>query len=102
MARKLMYTPNEIANFVGYSPKTVRQYMRDTWPRNERYKGNHYSISRQKTSEIVSRFLGGKICTRCEEHKDFIFFSRDRTNKTGYDQWCKECCKDYRAAKKTA
>jgi len=32
-----------------------------------------------------------KCCNKCKISKDFEFFSKDKSNKTGYTSWCKEC-----------
>ncbi len=36
-----------------------------------------------------------KICSKCEEEKLLIEFSKNRTNKDGHQAWCKKCCKIY-------
>jgi hypothetical protein len=35
------------------------------------------------------------ICTHCHEDKDASLFSRNKRTKTGYNEWCKDCYKEW-------
>ncbi len=32
-------------------------------------------------------------CSKCKENKDIKYFWKKSSTKTGYNNWCKECCK---------
>lgn len=34
------------------------------------------------------------ICSRCKHDKDISNFWKKTGSKTGYNTWCKECCRD--------
>lgn len=39
-----------------------------------------------------------KICTKCKENKELNKFSKDIRNKSGTNNWCKECIKESKEA----
>jgi hypothetical protein len=48
------------------------------------------------------RITDFKHCGRCRSHKHRDLFSESTTTKDGKQDWCKECMKLYRAAKKAS
>ena len=36
-----------------------------------------------------------KVCTKCNEPKDLMFFTKNINNKDGLEYWCKDCRKEY-------
>lgn len=38
------------------------------------------------------------ICTKCQQDKDVLLFSRNCRSKTGYSYWCKACYRDWQIA----
>ena len=40
--------------------------------------------------------LKEKICPKCKTLKPISMFSKDKTTKTGYRSYCRECCRKYR------
>lgn len=41
-----------------------------------------------------------KICTKCKVEKEFSNFYKQKSQKDGYNVWCKNCCKYYAESKK--
>ena len=41
-----------------------------------------------------------KTCTKCEQEKELIEFSKDKSRKDGYQSQCKCCVREYRQANK--
>ncbi len=39
-----------------------------------------------------------KICTQCKNGKDESFFAKNKTSNDGYNNWCKDCFKNWRRA----
>lgn len=37
-----------------------------------------------------------KTCKNCKQTKEFSFFSKSKKTKDGFQEWCKECTKEYR------
>ena len=36
-----------------------------------------------------------KLCKKCNTTKEFLEFSKKKSNKDGLNNWCKECNKEY-------
>lgn len=43
-----------------------------------------------------------QVCTRCSKRKKLDAFYKDKSRKSGYDSWCKDCCREHAAAKRKA
>jgi hypothetical protein len=41
-----------------------------------------------------------KLCTKCNQTKDVVHFSKWSRVKSGYQSWCKQCDKEYREKRK--
>lgn len=41
-----------------------------------------------------------KICSKCKEIKKLSEFYKNKSQKDGYNNWCKECVKEYKKENK--
>lgn len=71
------------------------------WQKNNPAKARESKIKseqknrRKHTDEYYQNLSGTKRCSKCKEIKDVKEFTKDRANKDGLDDHCKECCKEH-------
>ena len=55
---------------------------------------NIFNISTKGSNYVM--YIANKICTKCKQIKQVIYFYKSKTTSDGYQYRCKSCAKEYR------